>query len=102
MYITASLLVCIYKYTNHGETMIMNIVQAWTIFIIIVSPWLVYLYMQTSSEAVMYMLFGQSFGRFSNAFENHSGSIFYYLVVLPFITLPFFPDLIKGMLASRP
>ena len=28
MYITASLLVCIYKYTNHGETMIMNIAQA--------------------------------------------------------------------------
>tara|TARA_X000000950_G_scaffold285765_1_gene392580 strand:- start:925 stop:1782 length:858 start_codon:yes stop_codon:yes gene_type:complete len=58
--------------------------------------------MQTSSEAVMYMLFGQSFGRFSDAFENHSGSFFYYLIVLPFITLPFFPDLIKGMLTLRP
>ena len=86
---------------NSFLSAILNI-KAWAIFIIIVSPWLVYLYMQTSSEAVMYMLFGQSFGRFSNAFENHSGSIFYYLVVLPFITLPFFPDLIKGMLASRP
>ena len=73
---------------NSFFSAILNI-KAWTIFIIIVSPWLVYLYMQTSSEAVMYMLFGQSFGRFSNAFENHSGSIFYYLVVLPFITLPF-------------
>ena len=82
---------------NSFLSAILNI-KAWTIFIIIVSPWLVYLYMQTSSEAVMYMLFGQSFGRFSNAFENHSGSIFYYLVVLPFITLPFFPDLIKGCL----
>ena len=71
---------------NSFFSAILNI-KAWTIFIIIVSPWLVYLYMQTSSEAVMYMLFGQSFGRFSNAFENHSGSIFYYLVVLPFITL---------------
>ena len=86
---------------NSFFSAILNI-KAWAIFLIIVSPWLVYLYMQTSSEAVMYMLFGQSFGRFSNAFENHSGSIFYYLVVLPFITLPFFPDLIKGMLASRP
>ena len=86
---------------NSFFSAILNI-KAWAIFIILVSPWLVYLYMQTSSEAVMYMLFGQSFGRFSNAFENHSGSIFYYLVVLPFITLPFFPDLIKGMLASRP
>ena len=86
---------------NSFFSAILNI-KAWAIFLIIVSPWLVYLYMQTSSEAVMYMLFGQSFGRFSNAFENHSGSIFYYLVVLPFITLPFFPDLIKGMLALRP
>ncbi len=76
--------------------------KAWAIFIIIVSPWFVYLYTQTSSEAVIYMLFGQSFGRFSNPFENHGGSIFYYLVVLPLITLPFFPDFIKGMLALRP
>ncbi|MDC2989468.1 glycosyltransferase family 39 protein, partial [Gammaproteobacteria bacterium] len=76
--------------------------KAWVIFTIIVSPWFVYLYMQTNSESVMYMLFGQSFGRFTNTFENHSGSFFYYLIVLPFITLPFFPDLMKGMLASRP
>ena len=31
------------------------------------------------------LFFGQSFGRFSSTFESHTGPIYYYLIILPFL-----------------
>ena len=62
---------------------------AWIRFLLIVCPWFVVLYLRTDIGSIQYLLLGQSFGRFSEAMENHSGNYYYYFVVLPFLIFPF-------------
>ena len=49
------------------------------------------------SNNLNYLFFGQSFGRFTNTFEGHEGTFFYYLIVLPFLILPYLIDALKGI-----
>ena len=43
------------------------------------------------------MFLGQSFGRYTTAFESHDGMFYYYFLVLPFVTLTFFPDFVRSL-----
>ena len=67
---------------------------AWIRFLLIVCPWFVVLYLRTDIGSIQYLLLGQSFGRFSEAMENHSGEYYYYFIVLPFLILPFLGNLL--------
>ena len=69
--------------------------SAWIRFLIIVCPWFLILYLRTDLESLQYLLFGQSFGRFSDVMESHTGSYFYYFLVLPFLVLPFFGNVLS-------
>ena len=71
--------------------------KPWVIFFLIVIPWTFLVYLRLDFDAVAYLFLGQSFGRFSNTFESHAGPIYYYLVILPFLVLPFFTDFLKGL-----
>ena len=72
-------------------------IKPWLIFSIITLPWLSYVFLKIGHDPLSYMFFGQSFGRYTTAFENHDGMFYYYFLVLPFVTLVFFPDFVRSM-----
>ncbi len=72
-------------------------IQPWLIFSVITLPWLSYMYLKIGLDPLSYMFFGQSFGRYTTVFENHDGMFYYYFLVLPFVTLTFFPDFIRSL-----
>jgi len=72
--------------------------KGWLLLLLVALPWYV----------LQVILFGQEFineffgvhnvGRFMNPMEGHSGSPFYYVIALIFLTLPFFPLLVQSIL----
>ncbi len=72
-------------------------IKPWLIFFTITLPWLSYVYLKIGLEPLSYMFFGQSFGRYTTAFENHDGMFYYYFLVLPFVILTFFPDFVRSL-----
>ncbi len=72
-------------------------IKPWLIFSAITFPWLSYVYLKIGLGPLSYMFLGQSFGRYTTAFENHDGMFYYYFLVLPFVTLTFFPDFIRSL-----
>ncbi len=75
--------------------------KPWVIFFSIIIPWTSLIFLRLDLDAFTYLFLGQSFGRFSNTFESHAGPIYYYLIILPFLVLPFFTDFLKGFLSSK-
>ena len=75
--------------------------KPWAIFFLIIIPWTSLIFLRLDFDAFAYLFLGQSFGRFSNTFESHAGPIYYYLIILPFLILPFFTDFLKGLLSSK-
>ncbi len=75
--------------------------KPWAIFFLIIVPWIALILLRLDFDAFTYLFLGQSFGRFSSAFESHTGPIYYYLVMLPFLILPFFTDFLKGFFSSK-
>ena len=71
--------------------------KAWFAFAIIVLPWFIFILKEIDINNLNYLFFGQSFGRFTNTFEGHEGTFFYYLIVLPFLILPYLIDALKGI-----
>ena len=74
--------------------------KAWIIFGLIVVPWFLVLFLREGASSIEYLLLGQSFGRFSDTMESHSGSVFYYLLLLPFLVFPYFVNFLKGLRRS--
>jgi hypothetical protein len=74
--------------------------KAWIIFGLIVVPWFLVLFLREGASSIEYLLLGQSFGRFSDTMESHSGSVFYYLLLLPFLVFPYFLNFLKGFRRS--
>ena len=72
-------------------------IKPWLTFLIITLPWLSYVYLKIGLEPLSYMFLGQSFGRYTTAFESHDGMFYYYFIVLPFVTLTFFPDFVRSL-----
>ena len=75
--------------------------KPWAIFFLIIIPWTAVILLRLDFDAFSYLFLGQSFGRFSNTFESHTGPIYYYLIMLPFLILPFFTDFLKGLFSSK-
>ena len=75
--------------------------KPWAIFFLIIIPWTTLILLRLDFDAFAYLFLGQSFGRFTNIFESHTGPIYYYLIMLPFLILPFFTDFLKGFFSSK-
>ena len=75
--------------------------KPWAIFFLIIIPWTAVIFLRLDFDAFSYLFLGQSFGRFSNTFESHTGPVYYYLIMLPFLILPFFTDFLKGLFSSK-
>ena len=72
--------------------------KAWLTFLIVVAPWFLLLANQIGHDQLSYLFFDQTFGRFTSAFERHDGPIYYYLIILIFLIIPYLIDTLKGIL----
>lgn len=72
--------------------------KAWLAFTILTLPWLIFILREINISDLHYLFYGQTFGRFVNTFEKHDGPFYYYLIVLPFLILPYLIDTFKGAL----
>tara|TARA_B100000131_G_C18109103_1_gene609008 strand:+ start:42 stop:1574 length:1533 start_codon:yes stop_codon:yes gene_type:complete len=75
--------------------------KSWGVFFLIITPWTLLIFLRLDIDDFAYLFIGQSFGRFSNTFESHDGPVYYYLIMLPFLILPFFTDFLKGLFSSK-
>lgn len=75
----------------------------WLVFLAIVVPWHVAVYLDQGDAFFRGFYLKHNVNRYSNTFEGHGGKWYYYLVVLPFVLMPFFGWLlaIVGKLAVR-
>ncbi|MCG2576444.1 glycosyltransferase family 39 protein [Dechloromonas sp. XY25] len=75
----------------------------WLVFLAIVVPWHVAVYLDQGDAFFRGFYLKHNVNRYSNTFEGHGGKWYYYLVVLPFVLMPFFGWLlaIVGKLAGR-
>ena len=62
---------------------------SWFTFLLVVVPWHVAIYLDQGSDFFRSFYLGHNLGRFSNTMESHGGSVFYYVLLLPVILLPF-------------
>jgi 4-amino-4-deoxy-L-arabinose transferase-like glycosyltransferase len=61
---------------------------AWAALLLIAVPWYAYALQRHGQAFVDGFLFRHNLGRFNGALEGHGGSVFYYLLVLPLLMLP--------------
>ena len=71
--------------------------RPWILFLILVAPWLYLVSQQIEEVDLSYLFLGQTFGRFTQTFENHTGPFYYYLLVLPILILPYLFDFLRGI-----
>jgi 4-amino-4-deoxy-L-arabinose transferase-like glycosyltransferase len=61
----------------------------WLIFLAVAGPWYLAIYLDSGSGFFESFFLKHNAGRFGGAIHGHSGSFFYYFLVLPLILLPF-------------
>jgi 4-amino-4-deoxy-L-arabinose transferase-like glycosyltransferase len=61
----------------------------WLIFLAVAGPWYLAIYLDNGPGFFESFFLKHNAGRFEGALHGHSGSFFYYFVVLPLILLPF-------------
>lgn len=67
----------------------------WVVFLATALPWYVLEYMAQGQAFIDGFFFKHNLSRFSDTMEGHGGQVWYYLIALPFIILPF-----SGLLAQ--
>jgi 4-amino-4-deoxy-L-arabinose transferase-like glycosyltransferase len=61
----------------------------WLIFLAVAGPWYLAIYLDNGPAFFESFFLKHNAGRFGGALHGHSGSVFYYFLVLPLILLPF-------------
>lgn len=61
----------------------------WLLFLAIVVPWHVMVYLDQGDAFFRGFYLKHNLNRYSDTFEGHGGNKFYYLIVLPFMVMPF-------------
>jgi hypothetical protein len=61
----------------------------WLIFLAVAGPWYLAIYLDNGAGFFESFFLKHNAGRFGGAIHGHSGSFFYYFLVLPLILLPF-------------
>ena len=62
----------------------------WLVFLAIVVPWHVAVFLDQGDAFFRGFYLKHNVNRYSNTFEGHGGKWYYYLVVAPFVLMPFF------------
>jgi len=75
--------------------------KGWMIFILIVLPWHIALYLDSGWQFFQGFYLEHNVGRYAGAMEGHGGSWYYYLLAAPLIIMPFGGWLISVISPSR-
>ena len=68
---------------------------AWCTFILVAAPWFIWYGLHSDGVFWQYFFLRENIGRVGGSLQGHSGSPAYYLIVLPFIFLPYSSLLIR-------
>lgn len=74
---------------------------SWLIFIALASPWFIWYGYHSQGAFLDYFFLRENMGRVGGALQGHSGSPAYYLIVLPFILLPYSALLLRLIQKAR-
>jgi len=61
----------------------------WIIFLAVNVPWYIIVYLEQGASFFREFFIGHNLGRFTGTMEGHGGELWYYLVALPVVLLPF-------------
>ena len=61
----------------------------WVVFLAVAAPWYILEYMAQGQAFIDGFFFKHNVSRFADTMEGHGGVIWYYLITLPFIIMPF-------------
>ena len=75
--------------------------RSWAIVVIVAGPWYLYALMRHGMRFVEGFLLRHNVERFAGTLEGHSGSLLYYIVVLPLLLLPWTPLLLCTVMRWR-
>jgi len=75
--------------------------RSWAIVLLVAGPWYLYALMRHGMRFVEGFLLRHNVERFAGTLEGHSGSLLYYIVVLPLLFLPWTPLLLWTALRGR-
>ncbi len=64
-------------------------IPGWLLTLAIILPWALLLTLRDGGDFFKHFLLDQNLGRYSSTMESHGGKLWYYLLALPIIVLPF-------------
>jgi len=70
--------------------------KSWAICFIVAGPWYVYAYLRHGQGFIDGFILKHNIERFTGSMEGHSGSLLYFMVVLPLLWLPWSPMFIRS------
>jgi 4-amino-4-deoxy-L-arabinose transferase-like glycosyltransferase len=69
----------------------------WAVFLVVAAPWYVLIYLEHGQAFIDGFFLTHNVGRFTDTMEGHGGQLYYYLVALPFIVMPFTGPLLRAV-----
>ncbi|KPK39183.1 MAG: hypothetical protein AMJ69_06400 [Gammaproteobacteria bacterium SG8_47] len=69
----------------------------WVVFLVVAAPWYVLIYLEHGQAFIDGFFLTHNVGRFTDTMEGHGGQLYYYLVALPFIVMPFTGPLLRAV-----
>lgn len=75
--------------------------RAWLIFLLVVLPWPLMLYLKEGGEFFYRFFFEHNLGRYGEAMEGHSGGYYYYLIAMMFGFIPWSWLLLQSVFSAR-
>jgi 4-amino-4-deoxy-L-arabinose transferase-like glycosyltransferase len=73
----------------------------WAILLVVALPWYVAIYMVHGQAFIDGFIMKHNVGRFSGPMEGHGGSLFYYVIIVPVLLLPWTTLLIRALGAAK-
>ncbi|MBX2808270.1 MAG: glycosyltransferase family 39 protein [Cellvibrionaceae bacterium] len=91
-------------WAGRGQQWLQAVVSpcAWLPFLVVILPWHIAVYLDQGWGFFQGFYLGHNLGRFSSTMEDHGGSLWYYLLLLPLIVAPFTRQFFVALLAVRP
>ena len=74
---------------------------AWGVFLLLLTPWLWAVYQAQGAAFFAGFLGEHNLGRFTGTMHGHGGSLFYYVLVLPLVLLPYSGWLLRILPRAR-
>ncbi len=69
----------------------------WLILVVVAAPWYIAIYSVHGQSFIDGFIMKHNVGRFSGPMEGHGGSLFYYVIVVPLLLMPWTAPLLRAL-----